>query len=827
MSAATADPPQAAAKVQLALYSAAVFEPDDCIEGRRLRGDEARSTWHAAHELPDLAESLTSDNADGWNVFVGVNPRKGKGQRSDDSVLLARCAFVDFDDATLEEALRRVEAAGLPRPTLVIISGHGVHCYWRLTRPVEDLAAWRELQWDLAVLLGGDVKCRNYERIMRLPGLLNVKREPAVACVVHECEAGRRVAFEALRALVKPRPPEAARPRRAFDPSAAGVGDRVKRCVAYLKKCPDAVSGNHGHDSTFRAACETVRFGLSDAEAWEVLCWFNDGKTAGEPWTDRELEHKLKDANREAGAEFGCRLEEESEKWAAPRKEADDLADAFHRDVTAGEADDESLGRYLRRLNLLKGWQWERARDRLVSVHKWEAAAIVALDDNKRRMFGEMKRAERARANGDGQTEPAPSDEVLDAPPVSPPPEAATRPPLTADPDNNNHSASNHNGNGHAGANGQADGKSNGAGGPRRSPADVFKTQPKEVVPVIPLDQARPPKMPEGVFTRWMGDMVDAVSRATETPPELAAGFGMGALSVASQKTFSVSPEPGYFEPALLWPIPVLESGSRKTAVFKMMTAPLGEWEDIRAAELLPKIEEAKSRRKTVEGRINELRKQAAKAPDRESHEKLAKEVAELEQSLEPIPVLPILSTEDCTSEHLGTLMAEQGEKMALLSDEGGPFEFGGRYAANGAPSLDLYLKSHSESPVRVHRGSRPAVLLRHPALTFCVSPQPDVMCGLAKKPGFAGRGVLARGLYLMPESNVGFRRNAGEPVPDDVAGAYRDSILSLLDTPPRTDAGGTRSIPYVLTFDRDARRCGNRFRPRSRSCSAPGAGWG
>ena len=85
--------------------------------------------------------------------------------------------------------------------------------------------------------------------------------------------------------------------------------DVVKRCLAYIEKCPDAISGNRGHNATFRAACECYRFGLSDSEALWVMQQFNGKKTGDEQWTDEELLHKLRDARRkvEQNGEFGSK----------------------------------------------------------------------------------------------------------------------------------------------------------------------------------------------------------------------------------------------------------------------------------------------------------------------------------------------------------------------------------------------------------------------------------------------------------------------------------------------------------------------------------------
>jgi hypothetical protein len=129
---------------QILLYAAAVMDPSDVVEIRRIRrhggnDDRPRSTWHYAARLCEMADALRRDNEGGWEIYFGVNPRIAKGKRGDKSIVIARTLFVDFDDTTLDEALARIRAVGLPVPTLVILSGHGVHAYWRLALPMEDL----------------------------------------------------------------------------------------------------------------------------------------------------------------------------------------------------------------------------------------------------------------------------------------------------------------------------------------------------------------------------------------------------------------------------------------------------------------------------------------------------------------------------------------------------------------------------------------------------------------------------------------------------------------------------------------------------------------
>jgi putative DNA primase/helicase len=100
--------------------------------------------------------------------------------------------------------------------------------------------------------------------------------------------------------------------------------DAVKRCIAYLEKCPDSIEGEHGHDKLFRAACECLRFGLtSDGDILDVLTWFNARKCSP-PWSERELAHKIASARRKVtGSDIGSRLRDDRQRsnGSAPRPE--------------------------------------------------------------------------------------------------------------------------------------------------------------------------------------------------------------------------------------------------------------------------------------------------------------------------------------------------------------------------------------------------------------------------------------------------------------------------------------------------------------------------
>jgi hypothetical protein len=310
------------------------------------------------------------------------------------------------------------------------------------------------------------------------------------------------------------------------------------------------------------------------------------------------------------------------------------------------------------------------------------------------------------------------------------------------------------------------------------------------------------------LFPGFLGEMVEAVSTATETPIELAGLLGISIVSACIAKKVIICPEIGYKEPANIFTAVGMESGNRKTSVLQRMARPFVEWEHAEADRLGPDRTRAISYRKTQEAQIDALRKKAARAADSTA---LKIQIAELEDSLPTVPVLPRLWVQDVTPEQLAVIMAEHGERIALLSDEGGVFDLlAGRYT-KGAPNLDVFLQAHSDASIRIDRGSRPPILMRHPALTVGISPQPQVLQNLADQPAFRGRGLLARFLYGLPPSPLGDRDLKVCPVPASVEDDYVAGILRLLKLESSVNCYG-EATPWSLCFSPAAYGCWKEF---------------
>jgi len=138
-----------------------------------------------AKKAAEIAFNLCNSGID---VYFGVNPRVGKrGKKENVHYVMAFHAEVDYgadghkkkpDYENYDEAIKAVTKFN-PPPTLINLSGGGLHCYWVLRTPVKT----REIGVDelesinkyFLRQLGGDKGTHNLDRVLRIPGTYNFK----------------------------------------------------------------------------------------------------------------------------------------------------------------------------------------------------------------------------------------------------------------------------------------------------------------------------------------------------------------------------------------------------------------------------------------------------------------------------------------------------------------------------------------------------------------------------------------------------------------------------------------------------------------------------
>ena len=280
-----------------------------------------------------------------------------------------------------------------------------------------------------------------------------------------------------------------------------------------------------------------------------------------------------------------------------------------------------------------------------------------------------------------------------------------------------------------------------------------------------------------------LGEFCGAVAEGLQVPFELVLINALACVAVAGQRKFKVQVRPAYTEPVNIYALAALPPGERKSATVEVCKRPLLDWEAAEQEWARENIRKVQSERKTLEKVIETKRTKAGHAKP-EALPALIEEIKQLEARLPEVPASPRLLIDDVTPEAIPVFLECQQERAGIIEAEGGLFEtLAGRYS-KGVPNLDTVLKAWSGETVHVDRKIGLPIALSNPTLTICLSPQPEIIRSLADKPGFRGRGLLGRFLYLMPRSRVGSRKVEPQPIPQAVQDRYEAKVRVLLNLP-------------------------------------------
>lgn len=158
------------------------------VEIRCKRGEYMNSHFFP---LYTDAAAFTLEQEEGTNVYFGVAGRKinaQNGRKENCHHLASLFCDVDYGNdghkgkqklKNKDEALRVIDRFGL-EPHIIVSSGHGFHCYWKLQEPVllnqgtiPDIE--RRLK-KIIINLNGDKGTQDVSRILRVPYTKNYKK---------------------------------------------------------------------------------------------------------------------------------------------------------------------------------------------------------------------------------------------------------------------------------------------------------------------------------------------------------------------------------------------------------------------------------------------------------------------------------------------------------------------------------------------------------------------------------------------------------------------------------------------------------------------------
>ena len=159
------------------------FSPDETIALLLRRDNESAPTQRVVTLQTALAPRylawLAHENAAGANIYVAANPLHARSRkRTKENIASVRHLYIDIDaDGDLRLAALR-SADTVPAPSAILSTSTGKYqVLWQVEE--FDLPRQEQTLKLLAVAFGGDPACTDCNRVLRIPGFLNRKYDPA------------------------------------------------------------------------------------------------------------------------------------------------------------------------------------------------------------------------------------------------------------------------------------------------------------------------------------------------------------------------------------------------------------------------------------------------------------------------------------------------------------------------------------------------------------------------------------------------------------------------------------------------------------------------
>ncbi|MFD8948541.1 DUF3987 domain-containing protein [Streptomyces xanthophaeus] len=302
-----------------------------------------------------------------------------------------------------------------------------------------------------------------------------------------------------------------------------------------------------------------------------------------------------------------------------------------------------------------------------------------------------------------------------------------------------------------------------------------------------PLQLAAPPPLPLDVQRLGgIGAYANAVAGSLQMPVDIPAFLGLAAASVAIGGRRTVSPKPDWVEPVTLYVMPVAAPGEKKSPALGHMARPIYDEQQRRRSEDRSAVARDQQERRIAEACVANAEAAVIKsvnpAKRMEARANLDSARTDLENLGEP-KVLTQLIADDTTPEAATSLLAEQGERLGVLSTEGSFLgNVGGRYSKEANP--EIALKGWSQEPHTVNRKNAPPLFVERPNFSLGLAVQPGLLTGMGETGDvFEARGLMGRFVYAMPASRVGDRTYDTAPIPDALRASYHAAITRMMTT--------------------------------------------
>jgi hypothetical protein len=222
----------------------------DYIELRSIVPGEERRVQRGWWQLSQLSPLLKT--AALWskiaNVYFGVQPRNARSGKTS-AIPYIHTLFADIDRLTYP--------VNMPAPTITVLSGRGLHVYWKLSQPIKADKDALDLLHRAVRCAGGDENARDFARILRVPGTRNHKVNTVVE--IYDCTE-KTYDIRMLNDIMPriPTPPKVYTPSKQFVYKNEVVPSFIMDMVQHV-----SAAGEWNKD-TLKIATRSVKCGASE-----------------------------------------------------------------------------------------------------------------------------------------------------------------------------------------------------------------------------------------------------------------------------------------------------------------------------------------------------------------------------------------------------------------------------------------------------------------------------------------------------------------------------------------------------------------------------------
>lgn len=318
---------------------------------------------------------------------------------------------------------------------------------------------------------------------------------------------------------------------------------------------------------------------------------------------------------------------------------------------------------------------------------------------------------------------------------------------------------------------------------------------------------AKPEPYPIHALGSVLSEAANAISDATQCPPEIAAQSVLAVASLAVQAHADVRLPTGQTRPLSLYIVSVAASGERKSAADAIALAP------VRAAEK----QGGEALRAAWPAYCNGLEAWQAQRRQITNNRKL--DMVQRRNALhalgeEPKPPLSSdLVTADMTIEGLVKSWVNAKSTRGLFTAEGGVFAAGTAMSdENRIKTAATFSGLWDDGRADRIRGGDGVLRITGRRLAIHVMIQPEASRRLLAARDLTDQGLTARMLITAPVSAAGSRLFKEVTSDDPRLDAYNDIVVELLNRPPVTADGRNEATPPAIALSSSAREVWIKF---------------